>query len=62
MPWFAETAMYGLTVILANAVDVNGLPALPFVSFGFLLANADLLWREVRASGSRRKREPARVD
>jgi hypothetical protein len=46
--WLAMTAMYGLTLVLANAVDVDGLPALPFVSAGFLLANGDLLWRRLR--------------
>ena len=46
--WIAMTGMYGLTLVLANATDVNGLPALPFLSFGFLLANADLLWRRLR--------------
>ena len=42
------TGMYSLTLVLANATDVNGLPALPFLSFGFLLANGDLLWRRLR--------------
>ena len=37
--------MYSFTVVFANALDVGGLPALPFLSFGFLVANADLLWR-----------------
>ncbi len=46
--WLAMTGMYSLTLVLANATDVNGLPALPFLSFGFLLANADLLWRRLR--------------
>jgi hypothetical protein len=46
--WLAMTAMYSLTLVLANATDVNGLPALPFLSFGFLLANCDLLWRRLR--------------
>jgi hypothetical protein len=46
--WLAMTAMYSLTLVLANATDVNGLPALPFLSFGFLLANCDLIWRRVR--------------
>jgi hypothetical protein len=46
--WAATVGMYGFTVILANALDVNGLPALPFLSFGFLVANADLLWRRLR--------------
>jgi hypothetical protein len=46
--WLAMTAMYSLTLVIANLADVNGLPALPFLSFGFLLANADLLWRRLR--------------
>jgi hypothetical protein len=46
--WIAMTAMYSLTLVIANVSDVNGLPALPFLSFGFLLANADLLWRRFR--------------
>jgi hypothetical protein len=50
--WFAMTFMYGFTVVLANALDVGGLPALPFLSFGFLVANADLLWATRRSAGS----------
>lgn len=50
--WLAMTTMYGLTVIIATASDVGGLPALPFLSFGFLAANADLLWRAMRSEGS----------
>ena len=42
------TGMCSLTLVLANAADVNGLPALPFLSAGFLLANGDLLWRRLR--------------
>jgi hypothetical protein len=48
--WIAMTFMYSFTVVLANALDVSGLPALPFLSFGFLVANADLLWRAIRPS------------
>jgi hypothetical protein len=33
---------------LATAWDVDGLPALPLLSLGFILPNADLLWRAVR--------------
>ena len=51
--WFATTCMYGLTIVIATAADVGGLPALPFLSFGFLVANGDLLWR---ATGRRRIR------
>jgi hypothetical protein len=46
--WIATTGMYSLTLVIANAANVSGLPALPFLSFGFLLANADLLWRRLR--------------
>jgi hypothetical protein len=50
--WIGTTLMYGLTVTLANALHVDGLPALPFLSFGFLAANADLLWARLRARPS----------
>jgi len=50
--WIATTFMYGITIVVANAADVGGLPALPFLSFGFLLANADLLWRRLRPRSS----------
>ena len=46
--WLAMTGMYSLTLVLANATDVSGLPALPFLSVGFLLANCDLIWRRLR--------------
>jgi hypothetical protein len=46
--WIATTFMYGITIVIANAIEVGGLPALPFLSFGFLVANADLLWAELR--------------
>ncbi len=46
--WLAETVMYSLTIVIANAAGLSGLPALPFVSFGFLAANADLLWKRLR--------------
>lgn len=50
--WIATTGMYGLTVIIATAADVGGLPALPFLSAGFFAANADLLWRAIRSGDS----------
>jgi hypothetical protein len=46
--WLAMTGMYSLTLVLVNALNVDGLPALPFLSAGFLLANGDLLWRRFR--------------
>jgi hypothetical protein len=47
--WVATTSLYSLTVIVANAAHVGGLPALPFLSFGFFVANGDLLWQRLRA-------------
>jgi hypothetical protein len=46
--WFSMVAVYSLTVVIANAADVGGLPALPFLSLGFLAPNGDLLWRRLR--------------
>jgi hypothetical protein len=44
--WIALTLSLGLTMWLAVEWDVAGLPALPGLAFGFLIPNADLLWRE----------------
>ena len=46
--WVCLTASLGTTMALATWTDVGGLPALPLLSLGFLLPNADLLWRLVR--------------
>lgn len=51
--WVSMTALLGTTLLLAATTDVSGLPALPAICVGFLLPNADLLWRELR-----REREP----
>ena len=48
--WVSTTSMYAVTVIVATATDVGGLPALPFLSVGFLVPNADIIWRQLRAS------------
>jgi hypothetical protein len=48
--WFAMTYTYGMTIVIANAANVAGLPALPFLSAAFLAANADLVWRAIRRS------------
>ena len=49
LTWIAMTLSFGATMALAVAFDINGLPALPLLSLGFLLPNADLLWKKVRA-------------
>jgi len=46
--WVCLTASIGATMALATWWDVGGLPALPLLALGFLLPNADLLYREVR--------------
>jgi hypothetical protein len=48
--WLALTASFGATIAIAVAAKLAGLPALPLLSVGFLLPNADLLWAKVRAS------------
>lgn len=52
--WVALTASFGVTIALAVALSLGGLPALPGLSLGFLLPNCDLLWRMLRASPSER--------
>ncbi len=46
--WLGLTLSFGATMALAIWWDVGGLPALPLLSAGFLLPNADLLWRRFR--------------
>jgi hypothetical protein len=52
--WIAMTISLGLTMITAVAWDVGGLPALPGLAFGFLIPNADLLWRDFERWRKRR--------
>ncbi|HXF97069.1 MAG TPA: hypothetical protein VNJ46_00480 [Gaiellaceae bacterium] len=48
--WLAMTALLAATLALVWLWQpAAGLPALPAVCLGFLLANADLLWRSLRA-------------
>ena len=48
--WLLLVASFGATIATAVAWNKPGLPALPLLSLGFLLANADLLWTRLRAS------------
>jgi len=52
---------FGTTTALAAWTN-RALPATPLLSIAFLLANADLLWRRLRASGTRSERESAPAD
>jgi hypothetical protein len=46
--WIAMTGFLALTLALVWKFEASGLPALPAVSLGFLVPNADLVWRSVR--------------
>jgi hypothetical protein len=50
--WVLLVASFGATVAIAVAWDKAGLPALPLLSIGFLVANADLLRRRLRRRGA----------
>jgi hypothetical protein len=52
--WVGMTGFLAGTLVLVwTWDDIAGLPALPAVCLGFLIPNADLLWRDVRAARSR---------
>ena len=52
LTWLAMTLSFGATLALTVAFEIAGLPALPLLSLGFLLPNADILWRRVRAENA----------
>jgi hypothetical protein len=56
--WAVCTLSFGATLALAAFTDVTGLPALPLLSAGFLLANGDLLWRHLRRRRGREATDP----
>ncbi len=49
--WLTMVGLLALTLIVTTATDVDGLPALPAIAVGFLLPNADLLWKAWRDRG-----------
>lgn len=49
--WLSMIALLALTLILTTVFEIDGLPALPAIAVGFLLPNADLLWRAWRERG-----------
>ena len=46
--WVGMVAGLSLTMICVVWWDLSGLPALPGISLGFLIANGDLLWHRLR--------------
>jgi hypothetical protein len=55
LTWLAMAVSFGVTLAATYWFSVEGLPALPLLAFGFLIPNADLLWRAFRTRGG----EPA---
>ena len=45
--WISLIASLGITIALTVWWNIGGLPALPGVALGFLLPNADLLWKRL---------------
>jgi hypothetical protein len=52
LTWAAMALSFGTTLALTVAFDLRGLPALPLLALGFLMPNADLLWRRLRAENA----------
>jgi hypothetical protein len=48
LTWLLMALSFGATLALAVWLDLDGLPALPLLSLGFLLANGDLIWARLR--------------
>ena len=48
--WLGLVTGLGLTIAATVYFDLSGLPALPGITLGFLVPNADVLWREVRSA------------
>jgi len=47
--WVCLVVALGATIALTVWLDLSGLPALPGIALGFLVPNADLLWRSRRS-------------
>jgi len=56
--WVGMTAALSATLVATYVFDLRGLPALPALSLGFLVPNADLVWRTSRGGGRGQRRAP----
>jgi hypothetical protein len=59
--WVCLVAGLGATIALTVWLNLSGLPALPAISLGFLVPNADLLWRRFRLARQPRLADGADV-
>lgn len=53
LTWLLMALSFGATLALAVAFEISGLPALPLLSAAFVLANADLIWKQLRGGPHR---------
>jgi len=49
--WMTMVGLLVATLILTTVWDVTGLPALPAIAIGFVLPNADLIWKAWKERG-----------
>jgi len=54
LTWVGMTGCLSATLVLVWWTDTSGLPALPAVCLGFVVPNADLLWRNARRAWAAR--------
>ncbi len=57
LTWLLLTLSFGATLALAVWGQLGGLPALPLLALGFLLANGDLIWTRLRRERAERSVE-----
>jgi hypothetical protein len=50
--WCGMTAGLAATLVATYVLELNGLPGLPAIALGFLVPNADHLWRVLRGRGT----------
>jgi hypothetical protein len=54
LTWIAMTGFLSQTLVFVWLTDTSGLPALPAVCLGFVVPNADLMWRDIRRAWAAR--------
>jgi hypothetical protein len=54
--WVGMTAGLAATFVATYAFELNGLPGLPAIALGFIIPNADLLWRALRTTRTTEER------
>ena len=49
LTWVLMTLSFAATLALAVGFEISGLPALPLLSAAFIVANGDLIWKQLRS-------------